>query len=173
MYWLPVVFIIIEMIYFTSLTSLNRFNAYEQLKKRNKKKNFLTEEEIKKLPDYNKNKLFIVGLIVFLIYLITSWIYYIVGLFQPWWYLAAGYLFISLVSTAYGKMFPSKHDYDCFIDIDEIDNIQLQRKLKLENINGSTRKERIKILAKGYFFSFIRISVPVAIIVMHYHFNMF
>jgi hypothetical protein len=173
MYWLPAVFLILEIIYFISIPELMKVAAMNKFKDRYKGKTTFSEEELKSLP--NSNTVVVVFAFVFLVYITTTMIYYIVGLFHQYWTISLIMIAVSLISTSINKIFPniiaSDDEFDCFIDIDKIENLQIKRKLKLNALEGRTKSARTRILLYSYFRSIFRFVGPLLIILQHYHYG--
>lgn len=181
MYWIPSIFIVFELLFFFNLVEISKFTAIDNFKKNQKKKKEreLSDIELSVLPEISKPMA--IFAISFGFVILLTVVYWIVGLFYPFWYISLGVIIMMLISYIYGRIFPSsKHKYDCFLELDKIDNVTIQRRIKLNALKnhntsgvfGNFKNQKTKILLNGYFWSFYRLSTYLSIIILHYHFEL-
>ena len=171
MYWIPIIFVILEIIFLMLIPQFAKFTAMGKLKEKYKELNY----DVNDL--FENNKFAIYFLLIFGLYIILSMIYYVISLFFPIWFIGLIMLSYIIIGDIISKLFPNlfKKDYTSysdFIDMDKIENVQVQRKLKLDNLNGTSMKTRLKILIPMYINSLIRLSAAVTIIILHYHYGL-
>jgi hypothetical protein len=166
LYWLPVLFIIGELIF---LNYIDQFVAYINANK------LLVKYKDEKLEKYLKSKYVgIVGIAVFIsIFLIAEFIYFIVGIFHPIWVISVVYLGIYVLTTVISKINGEQSIEKTvkkakLIDFESSD-IKLQRVLKLNELKSNEVKTRDWI---NYIYPIIKIIVFTAIVVLHYQYKM-
>ena len=178
MYWFPAILIFCELIFFMSIPNLMKALAFNNFLKEIKKErnresvklNSQSWANITKPVNYpdlpNEKNVFIPGF-----YYLLFLIYFIIGLFYPIWWLSLIVFSLSFISVGISKLIRDK-SFDCFLDLDDFENEsvipqKLERKLKLNSVDGSYKTKRTLILTKEYLFSLIRIGVCISIIVLH------
>lgn len=160
MFWLPGLFLLLEFLYFASIKDFPRFYANHLLKSQGIT---LTEQ----MNKFNNDKKPIAVIVAFYILFLT--IYCVIGLFYSTWFFTAILLSLFLIE----HLIPTKNYYP-FLDMKEVDKLEdgtLIRQIKLENIDGTYKRIRIKRYTIDFLFSTIRMVVLATIIILHYNFN--
>ena len=169
MYITIAIFIIIEIAWFISMVEVAKNLGYTQLEKDYKDK--FTKKELSDISKLANKATPNVIMLIYSIYTITTIICFTIGLFKPFWYLSILYLLLFLIDNI--KIQKKKENFDCFVSTKDIENVSLQRKIKLDIIDSNSQKRKTKILLISYLYSFIKISIYTSIIILHFHYNYF
>jgi len=168
MYWLPGLFIVMEILLISYLDTLVRYTNVDFLYKKYK------DEELKKYMKTEFPGAIGIGA-VFAIYLIGVCVYFIVGLFYPFiWYVSVVLISFSIFEMIRSKIIKKEIPIEKRIKLARLNNfetsdIKFERALKLNELKHS----EIKINEwKKYISPIIRIIIFLSIIILHYHFNL-
>lgn len=161
MYWIPSIFIFVELLYISYISNLVKFANCKVLLKKYKNEQ-LSDYIINEYKSIENVSTFIGFLLIF------EMIYFIVGFFYPIWIFSIIYIIYTIVYTIIIKNKPEpiekivkKADLSGF----QTNDIKLSRLLKLNELKG------IKIYKwTWYILPTIKIAIFIAIIVLHYNY---
>jgi len=162
MYWIPAIFILVEMLYIYYVDKLISYANATALYKKYKDENLASY--IKNMHEDSIILYFIIGIFLFL-----EVIYFIIGLFFPFWLISAIFLgcyIILIIIYKFENVSTSK-----IIKLANLKNftttdIKFDRLLKLNEIKQNDKKI---YKLKNYLFSIIKIITFAAIIITHYN----
>ena len=167
MYWLPAIFILLELLFIAKLDDILRYLNIKILQKKYPDEDFeaYIREEFE--PKFEK----IVGF--FGLAFVGGYIYFIVGLFYPIWMVSILFFICEFIKSSIPK-FQTK-SIERTIKLAKLNgfessDVKFQRLLKLNELNNSNIKT-YKWLA--YIFPLIKLIIFGLIIVLHYNFNFF
>ena len=176
MFWLPVVFIMVELFTTPLIREFVRYSWCQKLYELHK------SDDIKEYIDKKYGKKYIGAFtIVYLLYHLAIIIYAIIGLFYSIWPFSILYISWTLWSDIGGaskkkKIYPIE---ECIqkakLENFKSDNQKLIRYLKLQTLenldNDSDKKIKPYREWKIYIFTLVKIATFAAIIILHYNFK--
>lgn len=161
MYWIPAFFIIIELLYISYLSDIVKIANCKVLLKKYKNEN-LKDYIIKEYKSIEKI-LTNIGILLFF-----EIVYFVVGFFYPIWIFSLLYIIYLIIHTIITNNYTSSIEKTIKkADLKEFqtDDIKLSRLLKLNELKG------IKIYKwTWYILPAIKITIFIAIIVLHYNY---
>ena len=166
MYWLPAIFIIIELIYINVIDMMSRFGNSNILLKKYKDEEL--KSYIKKEYDGMEKMSMFIGF-----FLLFEFIYFIVGFFYPFWMVSAVFIGLSIIATIISKI-KGKNSIEKTIKLAHLNgftssDVKFDRLLKLNEL----KRDEIKTSEWALYISpIIKIVVFIAIIVLHYNYKM-
>lgn len=177
MYWIPAIFVFGEILFLIGIPSLMKVLAFNNFLKEitKEREKELRTERLKNWSNIVNSKQFDVELpkekntTIAGLYYLGLIIYFVVGLFYPIWWLSLIIFSMVIISVLISKIF--KTSWECFLDLNDFNEElipqKLERKIKLSEIDGNYKTQRIILLTKEYLFSLARLGVCVSIIVLH------
>jgi hypothetical protein len=165
MFWLPIIFIIAELFYLSTLRKVLEYGSCSVLYSKYK------DEKLKKYID-EKYSGFNISIMIYSIIIIFQLVYFIVGIFQPIWIYST--FFIVFLITNYIITQNSKNTSiekavkNANLEDFETDNIKFDRFLKMNKIKMSKSKNNTWYY---YIYPTMKILAYLSIIILHYHFG--
>jgi hypothetical protein len=165
LYWLPVFFIIAELVFINLLDKMISYSNANVL---------FVKYGDEKLDEYLKTKYSAIkGVTLFVaIFLTLEFIYFFVGLFSKIWMISVVYIAFDIFATIKLKLVKNTPIEKTIkraklVDFESSD-IKFQRVLKLNELKANEIKTRDWI---NYIYPTIKIFAFIAIIVLHYQYN--
>lgn len=166
MYWIPAIFIFIEIIYILTMDKLLVYGSAKNLADKYKDTNLKIYIE-NKYPNGDKVTAF------FGFFLLLELIYFIVGLFFSLWMISVFIIFSYILNSLYHKI-KKEQSIEKTIKLAKLEgfessSVKFDRLLKLNEINTSEIKTNEW---RMYIYPLIRIIAFTLIIVLHYNFKL-
>lgn len=168
MYWIPAIFIIVQLSYLNFSDKLIRYTyarfLYDKFKD-NDLRLYISNEfkDIEKITNF------------FGIFILLEFIYFIVAFFYPFWLLSTIYIFFIIIVNIFSKLKKKDEDKEIEKAINyaklknfKSSNIKFERLLKLNELK--TNKKSFAHW-RMYILIFIKIFTFISIIVLHYHYK--
>ncbi len=169
MYWIPIIFIIFELIFIHVFDKIRRLEACNFLYNKFNDNNKYLESYIKNEFSGMENiKVFIS------LFFLFEFIYFFIGFFYPFIWIASTYIILTIF---YKSIIPKKEvDIKKYIQIANLkiksEDMKFSRLLKLNELKQEKTNFWNKLFYVGYIDSLIRIIIFISIIVLHYNFNL-
>jgi len=169
MYYILAIFIFFEILNISIIPKLFKdlaFNNFLKKIKQDKKPDFHVIGNINKsiLPTEKNGYNFIAFYYIFVL------IFFIIGLFYPFWHYSIIILSMIIINIFLSKLINDKN-LESFLDLNEFnDDIipqKLKRKIKINGINNNYKRKKILYLTKEYIMSILRLAIYIIIIIAH------
>jgi len=163
MYWIPIVFIVFEIIYISMTSELMKFSSATTLNTKYKNHD-LTSYIKNKYLGYGWISLFIVS-VMFL-----EFIYFVIGLTKPIFYFSLVYLLYIIVANVVNQLIKKRlNSISRLVKLSELDDfetddVKFQRMLKINELEGGVKVYRWMWFMPPLF----KLGIFVAIVLMHY-----
>lgn len=165
MYWIPAIFIFLELILLTNLDKLIRFESCVTLLKKYDDNNlkYYIEKEFNKMDKV---------LILFTVIMLLELVYFMVGFFYPIWFISTLIITYTIGYTIYSK-FRTPVPIEGTIKLARLNgfvasDVKFDRLLKISELKKSEVKTKEWI---GYVYSGVKIFIFIGIIYFHYNYN--
>lgn len=164
MYWIPIVFIVYELFYISTVKSLVKYTSITELVKK---------YDNRELKDYVEKNYVGYGVVavVILVFIFLEFIYFMVGLTKPIMDFSLVYIGVIILSSLLNIIIKKRDSIEKTIKRANLTNftttdIKFQRLLKMNELKPT------KVYHwREYMFTFIKLAIFLTIVIMHYKFE--
>lgn len=163
MYWIPIIFIIMNFLYITQYKEITRMLCAKKLYE--KYKDYKIQEYIDSEFEFH-NKLFNIISVFF----IFEFIYFMVAFFYPIWIYSAVYIALVIIISTKKELSLEKIIKLAKLNGFQASDVKLARMLKISELENKDVKVNIWL---NYLLIGLKIMAFISIIVLHYNYKIF